>query len=103
MNNAPHFPPPSELSRRRQVMFVPTRYVSALFARGLVRDKFMIIPEPLGLPEDTETVGCWHDWSRDAFAILVQHPSFAPVPEGCCAPELTICWQTVELATQLKP
>jgi hypothetical protein len=40
------------------------------------------------IPKDAKVVSVYNDYSRNAFGIVIVHPSFAVVPEGCYSPEI---------------
>lgn len=84
--------------RRRAVIYVPERYVLALLSRGLVHNQFIRVPEPMGLPATAKIIGVWNEWTRNAFGIVVEDPSFQEVPEGMMLPEKTVQWVDVEVA-----
>lgn len=93
--------PEAECSgRRRRVIYVSENYVVALLSRGLVHHEFIRVPEPLGLPDTARVVGVWSDWQRNAFAIVVEDPSFDEVPEAIMLPEMQVQWSYVEVAVQ---
>lgn len=58
-----------------------------------------------GLPLDCAVVSVKHDWPRRAFGFLLFHESFAPVPEGCPAPDLTVNlrWEWAPVAPDPDP
>ena len=86
--------------RRRRVIYVPENYVLDFLSRGLVHNQFIRVPEPLGLPATARVVGVWSDWSRNAFGIVVQDPSFEEVPEAVMLPEMVVQWSYVEVAVK---
>ncbi len=88
--------------RRRRVIYVPENYVLALLSRGLVENQVIRVPEPLGLPSTAQVVGVWNDWSRNAFAMVVQDPSFEEVSEAVMLPEMQLQWSYVEVAIKLR-
>jgi len=87
-------------ARRLRIIYVPENYVLALLSRGLVCNQFIRVPEPIGLPETARAVGVWSDWQRNAFAIVVQDPSFGEVPEAIMLPEMQVRWSYVEVAVK---
>jgi hypothetical protein len=89
-----------QVVRRRRVIYVPENYVLALLSRGLVHNQFIRVPEPLGLPDTARVVGVWSDWSRNAFGIVVQDPTFEEVPEAVMLPEMQVQWSYVEVAVK---
>lgn len=72
--------------RRRAVLFVTQE---ALFhvLLGLKGGK-LTLPVFEGLPDDAEIRGVHYDWERGGFAVMLEHPSFQVVPDGCPAPRL---------------
>lgn len=84
--------------RRRRVVYVPESYVLYLLSRGMVQQRFVRMPTPLGLPDTARVVGVWSDWQRNAFGIVVEDPSFDEVPEGEMLPEMQVEWSYVEIA-----
>lgn len=86
--------------RRRRVINVPEDYVLALLSRGLVHGQFILVPEPLGLPDTARVVGVWNDWARMAWVIVVQDPSFDEVPDAGLIPEMKVRWSYVEVAVK---
>lgn len=89
---------PTKHSRRRKVIYVPENYVLAMLSRAWQRNQFITVPDPVELPETAWVVGVWSDFSRNAFALVVEDESFEEVPESVMVPELQITWSTVELA-----
>jgi len=88
------------MARRRRVIYVPENYVLALLSRGLWHNQYVRVPEPLGVPETARMVGVWTDYSRNAFALVVEDASFEETPEGLMLPEMRVEWSVVELATK---
>jgi hypothetical protein len=45
-----------------------------------------------GLPEGARLVNLIYDHTRDVFELIVEHESFAPVPEGELLPRLDVTY-----------
>jgi hypothetical protein len=43
---------------------------------------------PQGLPPEVRVVGSGHDFTRNCFYLVIEHPTFAPVPLGQEIPTL---------------
>ena len=51
------------------------------------------------IPEGAEYVACRYDWLRRAILVMIEHPSFEPVPEGHEPP---IIFPAVTMADELE-
>lgn len=91
----------SGLHNRRKLMRIPTQYVLSLLSRGLLRNQYINVLEPVGLPETAVAIGVWPDYQYDAFAVIVEDASFDEVPEGVACPEIEVKWTLVE--QQIRP
>lgn len=88
-------------SNRRKILFVPPNFIAALLSRGLVRNQFFCIPEPLGLPETARVAGVHTDYERGSIALVIEDESFEEVVAGMAYPRLEVQWGTHEVL--LKP
>ena len=80
------------------MVFVPEVFIRDLLSNGLRHSTYVTLPEPLGLPTTAHMVGVWPEYSRNAFALVVEDESFEEVPEGSMLPEIPVKWGTVKLA-----
>lgn len=86
------------LGRRRRAVVIPHTFIFELLNGGMERVEFVRIPKPLGLPETVKVVSVHHDWSMDAFVMVIEDKSFNEIPEGFVFPYEHVEWMTVEMA-----
>ena len=54
------------------------------------------------IPKDVKVLRATHSWERRAMGFVLSHPSFALVPDGCPAPDITydrLVWEYVPKPT----
>lgn len=83
--------------RRRRVIYISELTVLGLLTTAAIRNQFLSVPLPLGLPETARVVGVWSDWTRNAFAFVVEDASFDEVPAAVALPEMQLHWHCVEV------
>lgn len=81
---------------------VPVSYLIGLLSRGLTRNEYITIPEPVGLPAGAVGVSVHTEYQYNAVAVIVEHESFDEVPEGCMYPTIEVTWKTRKVKTE-KP
>lgn len=68
--------------RRLRVFWLPQEYALDML-RGFARSsKFVYLPEIGRVPVGAEVKTCFYSQSRQAFGVIVAHPSFEDVPDG---------------------
>jgi hypothetical protein len=75
---------PTENDRRRKIVIVSPFAI----VRSMGQDVEAVVRCVEGLPLDCRVVGSAYDYLRDLFVIVVEHPSFEPVPWGRPYPEI---------------
>ena len=75
------------------LLFLTGRANTAEFQLRLIHDC---------IPKDVKVLRTTQAWDRRAIGFLLSHPSFAPVPDGCPAPDITyssLVWEFVPRTT----
>jgi len=86
--------------RRCKILYVPARVILGMVfqeGREVVR-----LQRVAGIPSDYRVVNVNWDFCRDAFGILIEHPSFDPVPLGGEYPALNSISSFEEVIIPLK-
>lgn len=88
---------PSDLSKRRKVIYVTHARLIRLLLSHKIFARHVVVPQPQGLPETAAIVSMFVAPERNAYGMVICDPSFETVEEGLAPPELTIDWITVEI------
>lgn len=89
--------------RRVKVLYISHRRTLTLFTQHQKGVSYVNVPQPLGLPEGYKVRSVFPDYTRDAFGFIIEHPSFDEVPDGVCAPEIEVTFESVQLPLQPSP
>lgn len=98
----PEVDAPAPRPERREVLVcVGERHVLDVMNMGADLPRFVSVPEFPALPAGYRIRAVTHDFYRRCFVFAVEHPSFAPVPDGCAAPYwhevIDLKWRAVEV------
>lgn len=83
--------------RHHAIYYLGYDFLKLLFARHALNQDFSILPVPVNLPDGTKVVSVNPCYDRHALAVLLEHPSFAPVAPGALAPVIDVDWRAYEL------
>lgn len=74
------------MSRRLRIAYLPYRELRSVLARP-VRQTVLSVWMRSGVPEDASIVAVHDCFEKQSFAVVLEHPSFAEVPEANMLPE----------------
>lgn len=79
---------PTPPERRLKMVVVPENTVWFLFRHQALDMQTLTVPVFKNVPADARVAYVHHVWERHAFAFVLEHPSFEPVPQGLQVPEI---------------
>lgn len=86
-------------SPRRRIVLVPSHLVLNLLCNNA---QVFFVPEAVGMPRTAIVRSVYYSPERDAFCFITEDDSFAEVPEGVKAPELSIEWRCIDLHERIR-
>lgn len=82
----------------KKILFIPYRMLLGLFQRFEVHADYVILPRPVGLPDDYMVTAIHEDFARHAFAFVIQSETFPETPVGEMFPEIELVeWEAVRI------
>ena len=84
-------------AHRTRLLYLDPDYVGRVFSRGLLRNKYINLPEPIGLPLTAWVRSVHYDFCRNSLVMVIEDQSFEEVKPGELSPEIRVLWQTIEL------
>lgn len=76
--------------RREKVLYIPEQYILSLILSAADANscRVMALPDLPEIPADVQIKRIDFSWERRAFGLLLAHPSFDRVADGCFAPAI---------------
>lgn len=74
------------MSRNLRIVYMPWQHLETLLDKPIAHDVLQVAVRD-GVPEGTRVLGVHTFPERMSFGILLEHPTFDPVPDGQMIPE----------------